>query len=108
MDSAMLETILVALVTRGMYLGRSFSAGRHTPAVRTEDAPEWCVLNLQGSPVVLTHSAYDAALACAYCESGKHEPDPADDPQEWPRDADVVRWAKLDRLDDLHARGYLQ
>jgi len=99
-----IEQVLVQLVTRGSYLGERFSAGRYTPAVVTPETPTWCVLDLQGGPVVLAHDPFEAARWLVRLEEEGIDPtiyEPEDLPVVLPSDADVERWRKEDAQRDL-------
>ena len=104
MSSDLLTEVLVALCTRGVFLGARFSVGPHTPSVRDATTPEWAVLDLSGSPVVLAHDAFQAARWFAKVEQG--EIDLSDYgllelPICLPSDADELAWAKAEQRRDL-------
>jgi hypothetical protein len=48
-----------------------FSAGPWTPAI--DDGFSWAVLNLNGTPLLLSHDAFEAALYLSRLEDGTAE-----------------------------------
>lgn len=69
------------LLQRGALLGARVSAGRHTPAV--PDGFSWCVLDLQGSPLVLCN---DATVALSWFNELEAKTEEA-----WAWDRDALR-----------------
>ncbi len=91
-----LETILITLVTGGVFMTPRHSAGPHTPAV--SDGYTWAVHNLQGSPVVLAHNPFDAALWLLRLETGEIALSDRDAPACLMSDAEMEESHKEERL----------
>lgn len=85
-DYGSVAAVAHGLLSRGVVLGRRFSVGWYTPAVRQEGDPDWCVLLLTGNALYLTHDAFEAARWFCRLESGDWGYDPEAPPMIHPAD----------------------
>lgn len=65
-----ITAILLAIFSRQVYVGATYSCGPYTPAVARADDPPWAVVNRRGGTLVLAHDPFEAARWCALFESG--------------------------------------
>lgn len=89
-DADLVEAVCLTAMARGAVLGRRVSVGPHTPAVRDQSTPDWCVTHRNGSALFTAHDLFEVVRWYCYAESGQMEYDPAAPAYALPADAEIV------------------